>query len=242
MGSNKLKGTIGAVIALVVIGVIVRAGHQTVEPPTLPTEPPEKRAAQPPAPQSTTVQLAVPRAPERAAAVRRPSGDVSQPRRSVPLPVPGADAAGDSDRAVTPIEAPPEDIPSLGRMALTDPDADRRREAVNLLAATEDLEAVPFLSQALSDPDAGVRLAVVESLAELDFEGDAPIELLGKALTQDPESENRLKALEVLANTGGAHATVLAQKALDDPSEEVRSLAERILRGDEGTVPNEAAD
>ncbi len=126
-------------------------------------------------------------------------------------------------------EAPPQDIASLGRMALTDADPDRRVEAINLLSDTEDPAAVSYLRQALSDPDASVRLAVLESLAEADFAVETTAELLSSAFARDPDAENRLQALEGLSNLEGDHVTAVAQKGLNDPDEDVRALAEEIL-------------
>ena len=136
-------------------------------------------------------------------------------------------------------EAPPEDIPSLGHMAATDANPHRRVEAIDLLSGTEDPEAVPFLRQALSDADVGVRLAVVKSLADADFPGDAPAELLAMVITTDSDSENRLEALKVLTNIDSDQAAVLARQALNDSDEDVRALANQILESEQQSDPSD---
>src|SRR5205814_1210004 len=105
----------------------------------------------------------------------------------------GAAPAADVDMRVN----PPEDIPTLGRMALTDPDPQRRAAAGVLLAATEKPEAVPLLYRALSDADATVRQTLVKEIAELDFAPDTTIDLLSPVAMKDSESGNRVAALEV---------------------------------------------
>ncbi len=241
MGANTVKRIILAGVLLVVIVAIARMGRQAVEPP------PDQsvghgagRATVPPRTIVPPVQSDA--AAEHAVAVPRPVPAEHKPHRAgAPAEAP-ADAGGNADTAEGPLEAPPEDIPSLAHIALTDPDVVHRTEAVNLLAATEDPEAIPYLHQALSDPDAGVRRAVVDSLAELDFPGDAPVELLSKVVTQDPDSDNRFTALQVLAETNDTAAAGLAQKLLDDPDVSVRTLAERIVHGEADTASEDAGD
>jgi len=95
------------------------------------------------------------------------------------------------------------------------------------------------LRQALADPDADVRLAIVKSLGEVDFTGDAPIELLSTVITNDSDGENRREALRVLSNMDSERVAVLAKQALNDPDEDVRALAKQILEPDgENTPPD----
>jgi HEAT repeat protein len=112
---------------------------------------------------------------------------------------------------------------------LTARDAGRRVEAVNMLAATEDSAALPLLNQALSDQEAEVRLAVIESLAELDFPDNGGADLLSVAVVQDPEADNRQKALEGLVALDSDRLPALARAALNDPNQSVRTTAEQIL-------------
>jgi hypothetical protein len=240
MNSNKIKLAIASVAALLAIVVIVRAGRHPVESPTAPGPSEDREVSRATrgnaAPQRAhgpgSERAAV--APEPAVVQPRTAADVSHPQPGVPLPPePAAHVPAGSHAAEASREAPPEDIASLGHMALTDADPERRVEAINLLSGTEDPEAIPFLRQALADPDAGVRLAIVKSLAEVDFTGNAAAELLSTVITADTASENRLEALKTLANIDSDQAAVLAKQALNDSDQEVRAEAKRILEPDE---------
>jgi|ERR1700687_1104191 len=134
------------------------------------------------------------------------------------VPADGGDPGPDGD---------PEDIPTLKKLALEDPDPERRLTAVTLLGASEDAEAIPVLAQALSDQDEEVRLAAIQSLA--DFTGDAPVDALQKVVESDPSADNRYEALEVLSDIGGDRARAAIERALSDSDEDVKGLAEGIL-------------
>ena len=125
------------------------------------------------------------------------------------------------------LEVDPDDIPALKTIALKDTDPERRLAAVTMLGASEDPAVLPTLAQALSDEDDEVRMAAIQSLS--DFTGDAPIDLLSKVVVDDPSADNRYEALEVLSDLGGERAASAIQKALNDPDEDVRSLAEGML-------------
>ncbi|MCX8073486.1 MAG: HEAT repeat domain-containing protein [Candidatus Binatia bacterium] len=128
----------------------------------------------------------------------------------------------------TGIEEPdPDDIPGLKRMALNDPDPDRRLAAVTLLGASDDPQAIPILAEVLKDQDEEVRLAAIQSLA--DMTGDVPVEVLGNAALSDPSPDNRYEALEALADIAGPAARPYLERALHDPDEDVASLAESLL-------------
>ena len=124
-------------------------------------------------------------------------------------------------------------------MAVEDKDPEQRMQAIVLLSGTEDPEAIPFLREALSDPDAGVRLAVVKALGAADFPGDAPTELLATVIREDADSENRLEALKVLTSSDNEQATVVAKQALDDPDEDVRALANQFLETEALSAPSD---
>jgi len=228
--SKTIKLAIAAVVAVAVLGVIVRGGRHTVEAPEAEsTGLPEQRSVPRGWQTKTAVQSAPALHPEGAVEVPRREAAVDEPRRSSPPSPPAADAASRPEAAETPYEAPPQDIPSLGRMALTDANPQRRIEAILLLSGTEDPQAIPFLRQALSDPDAGVRLAVVKSLADADFPGEGPTELLGAVIVRDADEENRLEALNVLAQIDTQGAAGVAAQVLNDPDEDVRTRAQEIL-------------
>ena len=235
--TNRTRG-IAAVVALIRIGVIVRAGRHAIAPrPELS----EQGKIPAPAQQPTKAQKILVQGPPPVAPPPRPVANLSgsaaegsQPQRSAPLPpAPAAGAADVADTVAGRLAPPTADIQSLGRTAVTDKDPERRLEAVVSLSATEDPEAVPFLREALSDPDAGVRMAVVKSLADADFPDDAPSELLATAVTEDSDSENRLEALKVLIDTDREQAAIVAQQALNDSDEDVRALAKQILDPEE---------
>ncbi|GIW45762.1 MAG: hypothetical protein KatS3mg077_3044 [Candidatus Binatia bacterium] len=143
----------------------------------------------------------------------------------------GASAAGSESAASADAggydEPDPDDIPALKKMALEDPDPDRRLAAVTLLGASDDPQAIPILAEALKDQDEEVRLAAIQSLA--DMTGDVPVEVLGNAALNDPSPDNRYEALEALADLAGGAARPYLERALHDPDEDVASLAESLL-------------
>lgn len=160
---------------------------------------------------------------------------VAKVRPRVGASAAGAEAqgAGETDYE----ELDPDDIPALKRMALEDPDPDRRLAAVTLLGASDDPQAIPILAEVLKDQDEEVRLAAIQSLA--DMTGDVPVEVLGNAALSDPSPDNRYEALEALADVGGAAARSYIEKALQDPNEDVASLAESLLELGHDTAPNQ---
>jgi len=128
------------------------------------------------------------------------------------------------------LENPPEDLPTLGRVALTDPDPERRAAAGVLLAASENPQAVPLLRQALADKDPKVRHTLVKEIADVDFAPDATVDLLAPVVMKDADPANRVLALQTLAGIGGDRVTALATRLKKDAVPEVRVLAEKIMR------------
>ncbi len=172
------------------------------------------------------------------------AGRLDRPRRAGgkfrerPLPTPAtsgqhAAPAQPGGPEPGPLEEEELDFETLKNMALHDPDPDNRTMALWLLAGLEDQPVAPVLMQALSDKDAEVRLAAVESLSELD---DPPIEALAMAL-DDPDPEIRFEAISVVAEIADNRVLPLIEKALHDPDEDVRSLAEGIADLDESFAP-----
>jgi len=147
---------------------------------------------------------------------REVPGDAAAPGRAV----------GASDPAVDPLADDPEDVPTLRRVALEDPDPERRLAAVTLLGISDDPSAIPVLAEVLSDEDEDVRMEAVLSLA--DFTDEAPVDALSRALS-DPSADIRYEALDVLSDIETPEAKLAVQKALNDPDEDVRELAEIIL-------------
>lgn len=124
------------------------------------------------------------------------------------------------------------DFETLKTMALTDADPDNRVVALWLLGSEEDQPVMPILMQALSDSDPEVRMAALESISEFD---DPPIEALAIAL-DDPDPEIRFEALSVAAEIENQAVIPLLEKGLNDPDEDVRSLAEGLADFDEPFV------
>jgi hypothetical protein len=138
-----------------------------------------------------------------------------------------------------PLDSDLDDIPTLRRIAVEDPDPDRRLDAVTLLGVSEDQTAVPALAEALHDDNEEVRVEAVLSLAE--FPGDAAVEALEVAL-RDKSAEVRYEALDVLSELGGERARRAIQGTLDDPDEEVRDLAEMLIEELEDIDPEDLAE
>jgi len=237
---------VGVICGLALAVLLVRTSRHHEEPERLPpgaadsgdgspVRLPQRAQHEPAHPGVPAPIIGVPSAPvlgsDSAGAAHLPVGGAPAPRAGGAPPsgtAPLADADNDlgGDKVGDPL---PEDIPSLGRIALSHADAERRIEAINMLAATEDLEALPLLRQALSDEDAEVRLAVIDSLSELDFPGNAGADLVSIVVTEDPEPENREKALEALVVLESDRLGAMAHAALNDPDEGVRTAAADIL-------------
>jgi len=154
--------------------------------------------------------------------------------RDLPTPAaPGNSVAGAARRDLFRESAPgdeadldPDDFESLSDTALHDEDPDNRIVAAWLLGSLEDEPVIPVLAKVLNDPDPEVRLAAVESLSDLeDLEENPPLDLLEVALNDD-DPEVRFEALSIVTDLEGPEIEPLVAKALDDPDEDVRSLAE----------------
>ena len=223
---------VGGVVALSVIWFGIRPGHRSerraapVEsrpehaedgsrrPPTASIASAERREA--PTEQARVPETAAPPAGVRAS---RRAG-TGAPGAAAP-----AAPAADADLSLN----PPDDIPTLGRVALNDPDPQRRAQAGVLLAASESPDVVPLLHKVLSDADAGVRHTLVKEIADLDFAPDTAIDLLSPVAMKDAETGNRIAALETLAGIGGDRVVALATRLRRDRDQDVRILAEKIL-------------
>jgi hypothetical protein len=152
--------------------------------------------------------------------------DSATPPQAQHAPAHGARASAPGAGAELPGAAEQDDIPTIKKMALEDPDPDRRLAAITLLGATDDPEAPTILAQALSDRNEEVRMAALEALS--DFTNEPPVDAIEDAL-HDPSPDIRFEALSVLADVGGERARSAIEQALSDPDEDVRALAEGIL-------------
>ncbi len=127
-------------------------------------------------------------------------------------------------------EEDPEDVEDEAKLAetiRTNPDPEERASAVFFITGGESRTVVPVLLDALGDPDPEVRLAAVEALD--DYSDDLKPETLVPALS-DADAEVRFEALGVLGDMDDEAAVRdIAKKMLNDPDDDVRSLAEGIL-------------
>lgn len=147
------------------------------------------------------------------------------PQASLPTP-----RRVDPDDEQDPEEA--EDEAKLAETIRTNPDPEERASAVFFLTGGESQTVVPVLLEALGDPDPEVRLAAVEALD--DYSDDLRPETLVPALS-DADAEVRFEALGVLGDMDDEDAVRdIAKKMLNDPDDDVRSLAEGILDMEDG--------
>jgi HEAT repeat protein len=121
----------------------------------------------------------------------------------------------------------PQEMAELKHTLLTDPDPDERIGAVLMLTGEEGPESLSMLLEAMGDPDAEVRLAVVEAL------GDRSEELSPDTLDpamKDTDPEVRFEAVSILGDMeDNPEAMQKVRNALNDPDDDVRTLAEGIL-------------
>lgn len=111
-------------------------------------------------------------------------------------------------------------------MALVDEDPDVRIAAAGALGDVGSEEILDSLLLALKDDDPWVQCAVLKSLGRLKKEAALPaiVELFACA-----DGIVLISALDAVAKIGGAEATALVEKALDNPDEEVVKAAIGIL-------------
>lgn len=224
-GSSNVGLGLVAVLAIVVIGTVVymRSGTPPAEPEA--AAPAAGMAARPGAPAAGFGRDAAGTdgGSRLNAFSEVPAGSV---RKELPADSARAPMAGRAEEKAAPVEDDPDDLPSLKRTALDDPDPERRLAAVTLLGISENPEAIPVLAEVLSDEDENVRMEAVLSLA--DFTDEAPVEALSQALS-DPSPDVRYEALDALSDIETRDSKSAIQKALNDPDEDVRDLAEIIL-------------
>lgn len=132
----------------------------------------------------------------------------------------------------------PEEIAEARETLLNDEDPDERIGAILMLTGSEGPESMRLLMEAMDDPDAEVRLAVVEAL------GDRVEELTPGLLVKplrDPDPEVRFEAVSVLGDMeDNGEALELVRQATEDPDADVSTLAKGIL--DLSADEDDAAD
>ena len=87
--------------------------------------------------------------------------------------------------------------------------------------------AVQAMATGLGDNDVQIRLAVVESLSQID--SIHAIQILGQAVIGDDDPSVRLSAVRALGKRQSEAANALLSTAAEDPDEEVRTLARGYL-------------
>jgi HEAT repeat protein len=105
-------------------------------------------------------------------------------------------------------------------------DAETRAHAVRALAGLGDVTVAPYLMEIYPNTSPLVRLAIVETLAELRAPAAEP--MIG-ALIMDPEAEIRRTAVVALSRVGTQSAMRHLRVAATDPSWEVRAAVAQVL-------------
>jgi HEAT repeat protein len=117
-------------------------------------------------------------------------------------------------------------VPELTSIALHDPDATVRREAIYSLADVGDTADKAVIGQALTDPDPRVRKAAIEVLTGLGDDDSAS--MLATALN-DADPRIRMDAVDALGEVGGPTAALALQQAVNDSDPGVREAASEVL-------------
>jgi len=116
----------------------------------------------------------------------------------------------------------------LQHQAIFGEDPEARSLALELLNSEDEEKAMPTLVQALQDHSPEVRGLALELLGEA--EGPIPIDQIAKIVTDDPNPEQRMEAIVVLASRDEEAAHAILQHALNDSDPEVGGLAKSILQ------------
>jgi HEAT repeat protein len=147
----------------------------------------------------------------------------SSARENVAVPGKGAQKLPPS--AASEARDGPNELGELETILTAHEDPDERASAAFFLGSSDEREAIPILERGLSDPDAEVRLAVVESLGDL-AEYLSPQTLA--PVLNDADPEVRIEAVTVLSDIETPEACQLIKLALNDSNEEVRLTAEGL--------------
>ena len=134
----------------------------------------------------------------------------------------------DTPEPATDAATPEEELAAATRaaVALFDPDAYVREDAVRQLSGRRGETELPLLQQALTDIDPRVRSAAIDSLADLG--GDDAAAALA-VVVMDAEVALREQAVYALARVGGPAALGALRQALGDQEEAVREAASDVL-------------
>ncbi|MBI3317697.1 MAG: HEAT repeat domain-containing protein [Candidatus Omnitrophica bacterium] len=110
-----------------------------------------------------------------------------------------------------------------------DPHPEKRRLACVEAARKRDPELAASVREAAQDPDGSVRAAALQALRGI--EGTKSMEVLLKALKEDPQREVRWQAAVELEALGSADAVPALVEALKDRDSLVRTGAAEALKG-----------
>jgi len=127
----------------------------------------------------------------------------------------------------------PEEDPELTEgelryQAIYGKDPEVRAVALEVLSSEADEGVTSTLVQALQDHSPDVRGLALELLGEA--EGPLPIDQIAQIVTADPNPEQRMEAIVVLASRNEEAAHTILTTALDDADPEVVELAKILLQ------------
>jgi hypothetical protein len=127
---------------------------------------------------------------------------------------------------------PPETYASTAEMQqnLRDPDPDQRARAAEVLIERQGTKALDTVLEVLEDPDEKVRYRALNQAVQLNLA--LPEDLIQRLALSDSSPVVRFLALEAMVNAPSIDPERLreiAERALNDPSEEVKAQAEDIL-------------
>lgn len=224
---------VAAVVLVIAVGLLVQGEDPAPSARETRTAAKSERSAREQGPRSSRVEERLQRMRDGGSEekpARQAQGEVAAPPRmqeqrpdAQALPKANANLEPDEDQDEEDIE----DEKKLAETIRTNPDPEERASAVFFLTGGESRTVIPVLLEALGDPDAEVRLAAVEALD--DYSDDLKPETLVPALS-DADAEVRFEALGVLGDMDDEDAVrAIAKRMLNDPDEDVRSLAEGIL-------------
>ncbi len=127
-----------------------------------------------------------------------------------------------------PAEQPETSEEELKHQAIYGDDPETRTTALELLTGEGIEKAMSTLVEALKDQSPEVRGMALELLGE--SEGPIPIDQISKIVSSDPNPEQRMEAIVVLASRDEETAQAVLQQALQDSDPEVVELAKSILQ------------
>jgi hypothetical protein len=229
-------GVIGAAAAvLLAIVVLMRGGDETAQQPVSPAPVARPRVGSPggnAAGEDRNVRVEDRLGALRAEYERRRAGDSPPAASQRVVPTASEKSArlrqdAEDEMLAEEGDDDPEELAEARETLFNNQDPDERIGAILMLTGSEGPESMRLLMEAMDDPDAEVRLAVVEALG--DRVEELTPGLLSKPL-RDADPEVRFEAVSVLGDMeNNTEALDLVKSATEDPDEDVRALAEGIM-------------